>query len=141
MVPVLDKNIEEQDRPGNKFRRLCVACERFGRMASGEEWADHDGALVIPAGEPRDADAAIQASVFNSQGHADVAAPSGEGRQESTETATDGGNDGADDADPDQQIETSDGPDPDNEFDCPACGTYCTGYPDVCSNCGAPFEW
>ena len=98
IVPVLDKNIEERDKPGNKYRRLCVQCDRFNRMASGEEWENHPGALVIPVGEPREASAAVEASLF------------------------------LDD-------------EPENEFQCPNCGTHLTGYPDECPDCPAEFQW
>lgn len=71
IVPVLDKNIEERDQPGNKYRRLCVSCERFNRMASGEEWDRHPDALVLPAGEARDAANVVSASLFFDQDEPD----------------------------------------------------------------------
>ena len=64
LVPVLDKNIEERDKPGNKYRRLCLACDRFGRMAGGDEWRNHPDARILPAGEPRKASAVVEASLF-----------------------------------------------------------------------------
>lgn len=30
---------------------------------------------------------------------------------------------------------------PENEFDCPQCGTHHTGFPETCSNCNAPYDW
>lgn len=115
LVPVLDKNIEEQDKPGNKYRRLCLACDRFGRMASADEWRDHDDARVIPAGKPREADEAVKATLF--QGHPD----------ETFNAAAD--------------AVLEDEPEPENEFDCPACGAHQTGFPDACTACETPFQW
>lgn len=30
---------------------------------------------------------------------------------------------------------------PTNWFQCPACATILTGYPDECAECGVPYEW
>lgn len=124
VVPVLDKNIEERDKPGNKYRRVCVACERFGRMASADEWEAHDDALVLPAGAPRQATETVPAGAY------DDPDPEPSDSAPAPETAADGGAD-ADDG------ETA----AENEFDCPLCGHHCSGYPETCPECDAPFEW
>lgn len=114
VVPVLDKNIEERNEPGNKYRWLCEACKRFGHLTGKDEFQKADNAKIIPVGQERTAGNAIPAAA-----------------------ASDGGQTPETPADDGEEPET----DPVNEFDCPACSASLTGYPKACPKCGVDFNW
>ena len=50
VVPVLDKRIEHHNRPGNAYRRFCLACERWLPMCSKEYYTSHPHPHVLPIG-------------------------------------------------------------------------------------------
>jgi len=51
VVPVLDEEIEQRPRPGNKFRRFCQSCERWLTMCSAKYFRTHPTPHVLPIDE------------------------------------------------------------------------------------------
>lgn len=51
VVPVLDEEIEQRPRPGNKFRRFCQSCERWLPMCSSNYFRTHPTPHVLPIDE------------------------------------------------------------------------------------------
>lgn len=51
VVPVLDKQIEQAPKAGNKYRRHCLSCSRWLPMCSTEYFKQHPNAHVLPASE------------------------------------------------------------------------------------------
>lgn len=51
VVPVLDEETEQLSRPGNKFRRFCLACGRWLPMCSAKYFRSHPNPHVLPIGE------------------------------------------------------------------------------------------
>mgnify|MGYP000639047981 FL=1 len=51
VVPVLDKEMEQQPRAGNKYRRHCLSCERWLPMCSEEYFRTHSDPHCLPIGE------------------------------------------------------------------------------------------
>ncbi|WP_425492174.1 SHOCT domain-containing protein [Halovivax limisalsi] len=50
VVPVHDKRIEQRSRPGNAYRRFCLACDRWLPMCSKEYYDSHPHPHVLPIG-------------------------------------------------------------------------------------------
>lgn len=50
VIPILDKRMEETVRRwgGNRFRRFCKTCQKFGSFTSRDEWENHPDARILP---------------------------------------------------------------------------------------------
>lgn len=146
VVPVLDKRIENSPTAGNKFRTICQGCDRWLPMCGKEDWQEHPEPHVLPADEdPNDDPTLVPLEEYDYQDELEELAERVEEQgveSEPEEAVADGGDEPdleADDGDGEESEDVEE--EPVNTFECPACGAGQTGYPDECSECGAPYEW
>ena len=135
VAAVLDKRIEKSPTAGNKYRKRCLACERWLPMCSAGDFQTAEHQHVLPADvDPDEDDPTVPAVEFN--GAVDGLSGATDATADTPEALTDGGEDVEPDGDGDEEPDV-------NTFDCPGCGGHVEGYPDECPHdgCGVPYNW
>lgn len=127
VAAVLWKQIEQSPRSGNKYRLRCLNCGKWLPCCSAADFQAADRRHVLPADVDPDADDPT------------VPVADYDGQVDGIQGATDGDDGLRADGGTDDQPQTDQ--DDRNEFDCPACGSHQTGYPDECPDCGAPYNF
>jgi phage FluMu protein Com len=162
---VIDKRIEASPTPGNKYRKRCLACDKWLTMASTAEFETSDYKHVLPRDADPDADdPTVPADEYDGKVRSALTPEQhAQRRDDSTELVADGGTEDVEQPDEDDEghkgnsdtspstsesSETSedrdDGDDSDEEhtFECPRCHAVNTGYPEECEGgCGAVYDW
>ena len=166
---VIDKRIEASPTPGNKYRKRCLACDKWLTMASTAEFETCDFKHVLPRDADPDAeDPTVPADEYDGKVRSALTPEQhAQRRDDSTELVADGGtedveqvpepegdgpDDGEADVDADDDLEGGDQDDQDDEsngeyagehtFECPRCGAANFGYPEECEGgCGAVYDW
>ena len=163
---VIDKRIEASPTPGNKYRKRCLACDKWLTMASTAEFETCEYKHVLPRDADPDAeDPTVPADEYDGKVRSALTPEQhAQRRDDSTELVADGGTEDVEQPDEDDEghkgnsdtspstsepSETSEDRDEGDEsdgeehtFECPRCHALNTGYPEECEGgCGAVYDW
>jgi len=158
VVPVLDKNIELSPRPGNKYRRACLSCDKWNPATSEETWRTARHPTVLKKGgegiddlirlEEYDYDPELR-QLIEEKGLApeEPEEPGEPAHEEDADaervTESEESSDAPEvpDTEPDEDEEEEEEEESVNEFECPSCGCHVIGRPDECPGCEADYNW
>ena len=127
VAAVVDLRIARSPKPGNKYRTRCIACQNWLKFTGAAKFQNAERQRALPADvDPKTNDCTIPIEEADLTGF-DIAGID-------QRAVADGGSvEDVDDVEEDEE--------PENEFDCPRCGTHVTGFPDECPECPATYNW